>query len=63
MKNIKYWLKVGSQDGDFNASVISDVTSDANLRPKLVKNIFDILNKLNFDGVYIYWNFPGCPVN
>jgi GH18 family chitinase len=69
MKDAKYHgikniLQVGSWD-TINMSPIA-LSELAAADPEKIQifanNLLDILNSFNFDGVYIFWVFPGCPV-
>jgi len=40
---------------------ISKTAAEPESREKFARQILEILEKYNLDGVYIFWKFPGCP--
>jgi GH18 family chitinase len=62
-KGLKTWLRVGSYwDSDLSAKDFSNMTADPLQRSKLISMISATLDKYEMDGVYIFWKYPGCPV-
>jgi len=59
---IKSLLRVGTQNSEsMHPDDLSNVASLPESRKKFAKQLFDIVDKYNFDGVYIFWRFFGCP--
>jgi len=60
---IKSLMRVGSTNNEIMHPLdISKVAAEPESRKNFAKQISDLLEKYNFDGVYIYWRYPGCPV-
>jgi len=59
---IKSLLRVGSQHSEsMHPDDLSNVAFQPESRKTFAKKLFDIVDKYNFDGVYIFWKFFGCP--
>jgi len=59
---IKSLLHVGSAGPEsMHPDDFSNVAFQPELTKVFAKQLFDIVDKYNFDGVYIFWRFVGCP--
>jgi Glycosyl hydrolases family 18 len=59
---IKNLMVVGSSDPvSILPGTLSDVAADPKLREKFARELLDILQQNDFDGVYFMWRYPGCP--
>jgi len=59
---IKSLMRVGSSNNEIMHPLdISKVASEPESRKNFATQIIDLLEKYNYDGVYIYWRYPGCP--
>jgi len=56
-------MRVGNPGNGVSAKDWSEIASDANLRKHVIKEIRDLLEKYDLDGVLIFWKAPGCPVS
>jgi GH18 family chitinase len=55
-------MQVGSADTlSIAPGTLSDIAADPKLRESFASQLLDILQRNDFDGVYIYWKYPGCP--
>jgi GH18 family chitinase len=60
---IKNLMQLGTENlGHMEAVAISDIAaSSPEERDKFIKSLMKILNQYQFDGVYLFWKYPGCP--
>ena len=59
---IKNLMMVGSSDPlSILPQTLSDVAADPKLREKFARELIEILQQNDFDGVYLLWRYPGCP--
>jgi GH18 family chitinase len=55
-------MQVGSPGAlSVEPGTLSDIAADTKLRESFASQLLDILQSNDFDGVYIYWKYPGCP--
>lgn len=59
---IKNLMQVGSNDKtNMAAASLSDVAEDPKKRERFAAQLLDIIQNNEFDGIFIYWKYPGCP--
>jgi GH18 family chitinase len=59
---IKNLMQVGSLDAvNMVPEALSDIAADPKQMASFVTQLVDIVHTYDFDGVYVYWKYPGCP--
>jgi GH18 family chitinase len=58
---LKLILLIGSYEHQLIADDFTEMTSTVQTREHFLTEVLGVVEKLNFNGVFFQWCFPGCP--